>query len=412
VLGPILWMGREVAAVAGVSQIGSSLQTLAPGGILTLEVVRVFTSLLVLLAAATLLVRRAPPPWLAIAGGVLASWIVLETVGLADYRLNDPSATAQDRPFAYRDYMQVPPGQIRVPSLEERAAVQQRLESDQYRSVLVEDPEIFQTHADPHLAAFWGLWLIEGYSTGSPRRYEGLPLSTSIAEAHFVNVRSDQPIGSLPWELLAALNVKYVVMIDRSFWYNPAPGGPLPPFDVSLLDVTESPIPVTPRAFFSARVTPARAVPRLAGDDGRRPPPRDPPIEQPVRHSVAEGFPTSRRLSTEGMIDAKFDGDRVHVRVDSSDEDRFLILNEMYHPLWRATVDGVPTTIYPTNLVMRGILVPAGATTIELAYDPFIYTPAGYAVMVLGILLVGLLTWGLRHVDLVPRVPFLVRRWG
>jgi hypothetical protein len=59
---------------------------------------------------------------------------------------------------------------------------------------------------------------------------------------------------------------------------------------------------------------------------------------------------------------------------------------------------------------MRGILVPAGATTIELSYDPFIYTPAGYAIMAFGVLLVGLLTWGLHRIDLVPRAPFLLWR--
>ena len=137
---------------------------------------------------------------------------------------------------------------------------------------------------------------------------------------------------------------------------------------------------------------------------------RNPPIEQPRRNSIAEGLPARLLLPTEGTIEAKFDGDRVHVRVDPFDKDRFLVLNEMYHPGWRATVDGVPTTIYPTNLVMRGILVPAGATTIELAYDPFVYTPAGYTVMVLGVVLAGLLAWGLRTVDLAPRAPFIFRR--
>ena len=405
-----LWIGREAAANAVVAQIGPAIDALRPRPLLTIEAVRVVASLLVLVVGVAVVVRRAPAPWLTVAGGALAGWMVLETVGLAEHRTNGPPATAQERPFANMDYMQVPHGQIQVPSLAERAAVQERLESDHYRTILIDDRRMFEALADSHLAAFWGLRLVEGYSTGSPRRYGGVPWSSSLVSTHHADINSTHEDGSIPWELLAALNVKYAVKVDRSLWSNPAGGGPIPPVDVSQLDVTENPYPVTPRAFFSARVSPARTPPRMAGDDGRRPAMRNPPIEQPRRNSIAEGLPARLLLPTEGTIEAKFDGDRVHVRVDPFDKDRFLVLNEMYHPGWRATVDGVPTTIYPTNLVMRGILVPAGATTIELAYDPFVYTPAGYTVMVLGVVLAGLLAWGLRTVDLAPRAPFIFRR--
>ena len=406
----VLWIGRAVAGAVAAAQFGPGIQALQPWPLVTVEAVRVLASLLVLLVAVTMLVRRVRSPWLTVAGGALASWMVLETVGLADHRLNGPPATAQSHPFAHLDYMQVPPGQMRAPSLAERAAVQERLESDQYRTILIEDRATFPAHADPHLAAFWGLRLIEGYSTGSPRRYERLPWSSAMASAHHVDIHDEVAIDSLPWELLAALNVKYVVIVDRSFWLNPAEGGSVPPFDLSQLKVTENPYPVTPRAFFSARVSPAREPPRLAGDDGRRPAMRSPPIEQPRRNSVAEGIQSRLLLSTEGTIEANFDGDRVHVRVDPLGEDRFLVLNEMYHPGWRATVDGQPTHIYPANVVMRGIWVPAGSTTIELSFVPFVYSPPGYAIMAGGVLLVILFAWGLRAVDLVSRAPFVVWR--
>ena len=227
---------------------------------------------------------------------------------------------------------------------------------------------------------------------------------------HQTGIYSAHPVQDLPWRLLAALNVKYVVLVDPSFWFNPAPGGPVPPFDVARLDVRENPNPVTPRAFFTAQVTIADDPARLAGDDGKRPAPKDPPIEDPALHSVVERFPAPRQFSTAGTLDAVFDGDRVHVRVDSAPEDRFLVLNEMYHPSWRASVDGVPASIYPTNVVMRGILVPAGATTVELSFQPFVYSSSGYAVMALGVVLVGLLAWGLDRIDLVWRAPFLTRR--
>jgi hypothetical protein len=206
------------------------------------------------------------------------------------------------------------------------------------------------------------------------------------------------------------LNVKYVVTVDRSLWYNPGPESADPPLDPAKLQVLENPNPVTPRAFFAARVSPATAGSHILGDNGKRPAPNDPPIEEPARHSEAEGLPAERQFSIAGSLDATFDGDRVLVKLDPASEDRFLVLNELYHPAWRATVDGAPTRIYPTNVVMRGILVPAGATTIELRYTPFLYTPAGIGILIAGLLSLPLLAWGLSVIDLTGRPPFVVRR--
>ena len=58
-------------------------------------------------------------------------------------------------------------------------------------------------------------------------------------------------------KLLAALNVKYAVVVDNSLWLNPGSGAANPPLDLTALQIGESPYPVTPRAFFAARVTPA-----------------------------------------------------------------------------------------------------------------------------------------------------------
>ena len=409
-LGLALWLARELAAQTIAAQLGPAVEAFRPRRLLTVETVRVLTSLLALLVVATLLVRRTHPSWLTAVGAFLACWMVFEAIGLTEHRLNGPPATEQIRPFSNLDYMQVPPGQMRVPALAERAALGGRLESDRYRAVVIEPRNTFLAYADSHLAAFWDLRLVEGYSTGSPRRLGGLPWPEDVFAAHQTGIYSAHPLQDLPWQLLAALNVKYVAIVDRSFWFNPAPGGEIPPFDVARLEVHENPYPVTPRAFFASQITPAGETPRLAGDDGRRPAPKNPPIGPPARHSVVEGFPTPRQFSTDGTLDAAFDGDRVHVRVDPFREDRFLVLNEMYHPTWQAQVDGAPAPIYPTNLVMRGILVPAGATTIELAFVPFVYSSSGYAVMALGVLLVGLLAWSLRSIELVPRAPFVTWR--
>jgi hypothetical protein len=409
-LGVALWVGREAVAGTFAAQVGPAVEALRPRRLLTLEVVRVLSSLFVMIAALGVVVRRASARWLGLVGGVLLAWMSLETLASADFRMSGPPATQQARPFSDLDYMQVAPGAMRIPSAAERVAVRERLEADQYRVVLLQDQSAFLALVEPHLAAFWDLRLVEGYSTGLPRRLGTLPWGEAMVASHHLDLHGLYASADLPWRLLGALNVKYVVKVDRSLWYNPAPGGADPPLDAARLEVWENPHPVTPRAFFAARISPAGSDARLPGDDGRRPAPKDPPIEDLTRHSVSEGITAERTFSTDGVPVATFAGDRVHVRLEPAPAERFLVLNELYHPAWQAEVDGVPTIILPTNVVMRGIVVPAGARQIELRYDPFIYTPAGRWIMFAGVLALPLVAWGLRCVDLVPQLPFLVRR--
>jgi hypothetical protein len=280
-----------------------------------------------------------------------------------------------------------------VPSPEERAVVRERLEADQYRVVVQQEPRQFPALIEPHLAAFWELRLVEGYSTGLPRRLGMLPWQEGVFSPHHLDINTR---SAPPWHLLAALNVKYVVSVDQSLWYNPAPGGAVPPLDLARLRIQENPYPVAPRAFFTARVSPSDEIPRLAGDSGERPAPADPPIEDPRTHSVVEGLSAERTFSTAGALVATFDGDSIRVQVDPSPEDRFLVLNERYYPGWRATIDGRPAEIYATNVLMRGIVVPAGATVVELQYVPFLVSGAGVALLVAGFVLTALVWWGIR----------------
>jgi hypothetical protein len=46
-----------------------------------------------------------------------------------------------------------------------------------------------------------------------------------------------------------------------------------------------------------------------------------------------------------------------------------LVVSEVYAAGWRAIVDGEPTSILPTNHVLRGIPIPAGQHVVELRYE-------------------------------------------
>jgi hypothetical protein len=47
-----------------------------------------------------------------------------------------------------------------------------------------------------------------------------------------------------------------------------------------------------------------------------------------------------------------------------------LVLSEVYYPGWTATVDGQPVRLLRTDVVLRGVLVPAGSHRVDVIYAP------------------------------------------
>ncbi len=75
---------------------------------------------------------------------------------------------------------------------------------------------------------------------------------------------------------------------------------------------------------------------------------------------------------------------------------RLLVLADTYYPGWQAEVDGQPAPLYPTNVALRGVVVPPGAHTVVMRFRPGAFF-AGVALSlatVLGVLLfAGRLLW-------------------
>ena len=61
--------------------------------------------------------------------------------------------------------------------------------------------------------------------------------------------------------------------------------------------------------------------------------------------------------------------ERVVIRA-RSDRPGLLVLKDAYYPGWRATVNGEPVEVYPTNALFRGVYVPAGESEVIFRYSP------------------------------------------
>jgi hypothetical protein len=59
----------------------------------------------------------------------------------------------------------------------------------------------------------------------------------------------------------------------------------------------------------------------------------------------------------------------IQLRTNGS-HSQFLVMSDIYYPGWVATIDGVPTRIFRTNYVLRGLLIPKGDHVVSLQYKP------------------------------------------
>ncbi|NOK59791.1 MAG: hypothetical protein GFH27_549285n315 [Chloroflexi bacterium AL-W] len=75
----------------------------------------------------------------------------------------------------------------------------------------------------------------------------------------------------------------------------------------------------------------------------------------------------------------------------ATEEERLLVMSEMYFPGWHAYIDGEESPIYRTNYLFRGIVVPEGEHTITFLYRPNSLIIGSTLSMVSIIVMIGLL---------------------
>ena len=190
--------------------------------------------------------------------------IIFEVVAFAGFKLMGPLTNNHDVPFQDNNYMNVARGILRPPSTEISTEFGKRVETDKFRSVTVADPTEFPALVSSHLAAFWNLRLIDGYSAGVPWRMATLPWPVGVRTLRSLQFTS---VRHLPWQLLALLNVKYAIVVNNDLYFNTSAYTKMrrSEADPNSIKVVENPFPVTPRLFFAKTVTPGM-IPFTASD--------------------------------------------------------------------------------------------------------------------------------------------------
>jgi hypothetical protein len=280
----------------------------------------------------------------------------------ANQQINGPQTFDFVHPFLRGDFYYARRAEFAPPTEDQLRALHQRIEPMKYRVALVCDQNIAGGFCAGHVPEFWQLRAIDGYyGLGVPRRLRALPWPTGLG----LRTISFLTIDQVPWDLLGLLNVRSVLVSSDGVYRNIVRDGNtiVGRPDPSAFELVASPARVTPRAFFASSVEPVaspdQAVERLFRPEG---------IVDPLAQSFVEGLPNAQQFDASGAITLKGSGDLMELEFDPVPTERFLVLNDLYFPGWHAEIGGSEVAIFPTNAVMRGVLVPPGAKSLRFRY--------------------------------------------
>ncbi|MBV9170225.1 MAG: hypothetical protein JOZ81_09110, partial [Chloroflexi bacterium] len=309
---------------------------------------------------------------------VLAVVIVFQAIwGGADY-LEGPQTRDYSFPYEANDFVIAASNQFLPPTPAELEQVHGALDNDNYRSVTICPVGLTLENCSTLIGMIWGIRLVDGYSSGVPDRLASLPwpiTSTIQSNGHEVRFQSNQ----LPWSILSFLNTRQGVQVTRQLYMNEdgrvADG----------LQLVQNPSPyIYPRAYLADNtesVTANGDQAAVRNELSSCPPACDGGLTQRFPIDYVEG-PVAGSFDSSGQVTWSGDGDRLTFDFPASPNQRFLVVNERWEPGWSAQIDGQPAPVYATNVLMRGVPVPAGATEVVLTYRSLLYWAWWYTPLV------------------------------
>jgi len=288
----------------------------------------------------------------------LIAFLLGQSFLAAELQVNGPQTRHAVTPFFKGDMYYADGAAFRLPDKSQIDDLHQRLGNERQRTALVCEPDSAGGFCAGHVPEFWRLRAIDGYyGLGVPKRLIALPWNAAAG----LRSISFTAAKDLPWPLLGFLNVGNALIVSPDLYHNvDADGRPADPAKALLLP---NPEPVTPRVFFAAAAEPVADHTASAKQIFSRGNPRDVTVL-----SFVEGLEQPMTFDGLGVPRLTGQGDRIEVSFPPSSRQRLLVLNELPFPGWRARVDGIASPIFPSNVVMRGVLVPPGAQQVTFEY--------------------------------------------
>jgi hypothetical protein len=345
---------------------------------------------------------------------VASTFAFVETVTYAHFKVDGSHTWSYPIPFGGTfNYMNVPPSVMRPPGEEKLKAFAETLQVEDFRSALLSLPSFYPGVATSHISQFWQARMIGGYATGVPKRVAELPWPDGVRGVRTIDLRSMSDINPA---LLSLLNVKYLVVLTADLYFDtasqnsdksrrilplgiPSHEGEVVEIDGISFGLIRNSVAPLPRHFLVEKVTGVEGTPSMEGAALQARPARERPgaagaatlvrerIDELTSHSLAEDFHGAQVFDGSGPLVVTYRADAVDIRVTPSNRDRFVVINELYHPNWRARAGAQDTPIFPTNAVMMGIRIPSNLDRIELRFEPFSSSRPAHMLMLLALLI-------------------------
>jgi uncharacterized membrane protein YfhO len=209
--------------------------------------------------------------------------------------------------------------------------------------------------------------VIEGYNGAKLKRYQ--EVLENCLQAMLQK-------GQLNWNLLNMLNTKYILFEQPLPFPNVRP---VYQSEQEKIVVNEN-MTVLPRAWFVQNLKVLKDPKQIWAtiNSPQFNPAQTAIVEQPIS-GVEAPAAAKAQMTNFDLQDIKFNV--------STDKQAFLTVSEIYYPAgWKAYIDGKETQIYPTNYILRGVVVPAGTHVLEMKFHPKSYY-TGIKLSLIGIIL-------------------------
>jgi hypothetical protein len=113
----------------------------------------------------------------------------------------------------------------------------------------------------------------------------------------------------------------------------------------------------------------------------------------PTRVVILEGGQVLRQEPGQATIEVvRYDPNEVVFAV-TNDRPAYFVLSDVFHPDWRAEVDGVPTPIEAANYAFRAVYLEPGTHTVTMRFLPSGWAAGLMATGLTIVVLVGLIVW-------------------